>query len=222
MKKGFWYRVSLRVAPILYAVISRLLFATYRVTHHGLHHLKGSGRNPGPIVQICWHYSVLYCIHRLRKKSVLMLSASDDAEYLDNVLKKTGHAVFRGSQGKGGLTALRKMAAIMAQGQSSGIVADGSKGPPRILQAGCVLLSSWSGASIVPVAWSADRYITFKSWDRTVLPLPFARVSFWCGEPYQVPGKLRAPDVEQHRLAVERRLNDLYVRAWKEFGKESH
>ena len=84
------------------------------------------------------------------------------------------------------------------------------------------MLASKAGAAIVPVAWAADRYKTFRSWDRTALPMPFAKVVIHYGEPIEVPAGVRSEELEQYRLRLEQSLDDLYERAWQEFGRTEH
>ncbi|HEY2094548.1 MAG TPA: hypothetical protein VGJ81_22030, partial [Thermoanaerobaculia bacterium] len=53
-----------------------------------------------------------------------------------------------------------------------------------------------------------------RSWDRMVIPLPFTRALFLYGEPILVP---RDGDVEEWRLRIEERMNNLADSAEREF-----
>ena len=83
-------------------------------------------------------------------------------------------------------------------------------------------MASKSGAPILPMAVAADRYWAFRSWDRTLLPKPFARLDLWYGDPMIVPEKAGAEAIEHCRLEMEHRLNALYAKAWGTFGKDGH
>jgi hypothetical protein len=50
-----------------------------------------------------------------------------------------------------------------------------------------VSLARLSGVPITPVAAAARPAFRLRSWDRTLLPAPFARVAFHFGEPIAVP-----------------------------------
>ncbi|OIP47091.1 MAG: hypothetical protein COZ12_01520 [Deltaproteobacteria bacterium CG_4_10_14_3_um_filter_60_8] len=209
------------VVPPLYRLVSWLLFNSCRVEKVGLEKLHPNG--DAHCIMAFWHYSVFYTLHLCRGMSaVAMVSGSTDGEYVARLLHALGIATVRGSRGKGGLAALKKMAAAMAQGRSGAIVADGSQGPPLIVQAGAILLASRTGQAIVPIAWSANRYFTFNSWDRTILPRPFARLFLICGAPMRVPAELRKDDIERYRLQLEERLLAIYRQAWERFGREGH
>jgi lysophospholipid acyltransferase (LPLAT)-like uncharacterized protein len=114
--------------------------------------------------------------------------------------------------------ALKKLLRAMKAGKHLGIVADGSQGPARVFQPGAVYLASKTGAPILPMAWAASRYITFKSWDLTVLPMLFSRIVLRYGEPLYVPPDLDAAGIEEHRLRAEQEMNRIYAQVWAEFG----
>jgi len=225
MKPGpFLQRLLLTLAPHLYLGLERLLFGTCRISEFGGHHLAACAANgPQPYIAAFWHYSLLQVVHKSRERPyVAMVSGSSDGEFVARILALIGSKPVRGSRRKGGLGALRAMIGEMNNGFPAAIVADGSQGPPRKAQAGAILLSSRTGAPIVPLVTSANRFHTFRSWDRTVLPLPFARLALFWGEPLFVPSDLQAGDLERYRLQLEERLNGLYGKAWAHFGQQGH
>jgi hypothetical protein len=177
-----------------------------------------------PFITCFWHYALVPMVHlSAGKNCVAMVSASSDAEYVSRILNRMGITTVRGSRGKGGLAALKEMMVfIKEQGMKAAIVADGSQGPPLKVQAGVILLASKTGIPIIPLTCAADRYLAFRSWDRIVLPKPFARVAFCLGEPLLVPADIKAPGLEQYRLQLEDRMLDLYAEAWGRFGISRH
>jgi len=222
VKNGFFYRLLLVVVPWLYAGVSRVLFATCRVRVHGAENLE---RCEAKCVAVFWHYSVfpIIAVNRGRDRGwAAMVSASDDAEFVARILARQGVVSVRGSRSRGGLAALKGLIGLMHQGYNAVIVADGSHGPAKVMQAGAILLASKSAAPILPMAVAADRYWVFRSWDRTLLPKPFARLDLWYGEPMIVPEKAGAEEIERCRLEMEQRLNGLYAQAWAELGKSGH
>ncbi|MDG4474585.1 lysophospholipid acyltransferase family protein [Thiovibrio frasassiensis] len=225
VKNGFVYRLLLVVVPWLYGGLSRLLFATCRVRVHGRENLDRCEVQAKPFVGLFWHYSVFVAVALISGRGrgwAAMVSASKDAEFVARILARQGVVPVRGSRSRGGLGALKGLIALLDQGNNAAIVGDGSQGPPRVMQAGALLLASKSGAPILPLAVAADRFWAFGSWDRTLLPKPFAQLHLWYGEPLSVPEKAGSEEIEQCRLEMEHRLNGLYAQAWGEFGKESH
>lgn len=223
MKDGFWYQVSLRVVPAVFVWLTRLWFCTCRIVTHGQQYRAQIDARKGPAVGCFWHYSILFIFYYLRKETaVAMVSGSRDGEYISRMAQRMGHATVRGSRKKGGLTAIKGMIRHMREGKHAAIVADGSQGPPRVVQAGCIVLASHTGFPVVPMVWSCNRYIRFGSWDGTVMPYPFSRIDYFYGEPFDVPPKLDSAELEKYRLLLEERLNRLYEEAWALHGKTEH
>lgn len=222
-KEKFSYRLSLRAAPILFRLAAFLLFATCRVSRRGEEHFNRLAEAGTPFILVFWHYAVIYCVYQARGLPyVAMVSASRDGEYVSRILQGKGFATVRGSRNRGAVGAMKGLLKAMREGKTAVLVADGSQGPARKAQAGPILLASRSGAPIVPVAWGAERYKTFRSWDRTALPLPFSRVRITYGAPITVPRGIGAEEIEQYRLELERALDEVYGKSWGAFGKGEH
>ena len=140
---------------------------------------------------------------------ILMCSQSRDGELMTRIEEGLGFRVARGSSGKGGARALVEM--IRAQredrGLNSCLSADGSRGPRGIAQLGTITLAQKTGSVLLPVAAStAEAWVWKKSWDRTVIPKPNARLRIRIGEPIEVPAKLEPEATEALRLRLERTL----------------
>ena len=225
LKNDFLYKVLLAIVPWLYAGLSRALFATCRVRVHGGENLARCEAQAKPFVGVFWHYSVFTAVELIRGRGRgwgAMVSASQDAEFVARILARQGVVAVRGSRNRGGLSALKGLIGLMLQGYNAAIVGDGSQGPARVMQAGAILLAGKSGAPILPLVVAADRYWAFRSWDRTLLPKPFARLELWYGEPLIVPEKSGPEEIERCRQEMEHRLNALYAQAWGKFGEEAH
>lgn len=219
----FWYRCSLVVLPRLVYGLTRLWFATCRVKVRGDGPLREFVRAGNTGIAAFWHYSFLFILYYFRNfRCAAMVSASKDGEYIARLALLMGHVPVRGSSHRGGVKALREMIELLQQDHNSAIVADGSQGPARKAQAGCILMASKSGKPIFPLAWAADRALIFRSWDRTAIPLPFATVVVRHGEPLWVEPGVNAEQVEAYRLELEQRLNRLYDAAWHEVGRGPH
>jgi lysophospholipid acyltransferase (LPLAT)-like uncharacterized protein len=224
IKKKLWYKITLALAPFLYKTFMRTLLMTCRVEVTGSGNLEEFDRSGKPFILATWHYGLLPGIQQYRgRKWVAMISASKDGEYISRILESINFETVRGSRSRGGIGALKRMVvAVRERGRNAAIVADGSQGPAMKVQAGAVLLASKTGAPVVPFTVGADRYISFRSWDRTILPKPFSRVIIQWGEPLVVPPGLKADGIEEFRLKLEERLNDEYREVWGRFGKEEH
>jgi len=218
----FWYTCSLVAAPRLVLWLLRLWFASCRVkVRDGESFRAHAERDTG--IAAFWHYSFLYNMFYLgRYPAAVMVSASKDGEYIARLAQLMGHVPVRGSSNRGGVKALREMIDHLRHGKNSAIVADGSQGPARRAQAGVILMASKSGKPIFPIAWAANRTLKFRSWDRTLVPLPFAAIVVRHGEPLRVPPAVTPVQIETYRVELEQRLNRAYEAAWNEIGLPLH
>lgn len=223
MKGGVLDRLAMRLLPPLVGIVARMLFTTCRVTIHGEEHRQHILEQGKPVVVSFWHYSVFGAFPLLYKyKGVVMVSSSRDGEYIARLASQFGMKAVRGSRNNHGVKALKALIREVKKGLPAGIVADGSQGPARVAQPGALLAASMAGVPVMPVAWSASRYWSIRSWDKTSFPKPFSRVEFVFGEPITIPPGIRGEEVEKYRVLLEQSLNRLYSDMWRLQGKEEH
>ncbi len=223
MTEGMLNSILLRVAPVTLAWLMRLWFFTCRVRLHNPENFYDQLKTGRPLIASFWHYGIIYFFYFLRRYSAMvMVSASRDGEYIARLAKEFNFSVTRGSRNNKGAEALKKLFRAVRAGDNGAIVADGSQGPALVAQPGAILLASRTGAPVLPMVWSASRYYTVPSWDRTVIPKPFSRLDYYFGEPIFVPAELKADAIEEYRLLLEQRLNGLYADAWGQYNRNGH
>ena len=155
----------------------RLLAATWRVRRFGGRSLHGSLAR-GPVVAAFFHEDMLpmVALHRGLGFSG-MASKSEDGELLAGVISSLGYGTVRGSSSHGGVNAaLSALRSTLASGASIAIAVDGPRGPRQVVQPGAAALSALSGRPILLLRAHARPAWRAKSWDRFLLPLPFAKV----------------------------------------------
>jgi len=139
-------------------------------------HISEGGR-----VLLCTWHQQFSLIRHFKKYSHLrpglMISRSFDGDIIAGVAKRTGWYAMRGSSSKGGREALGDMIMKLKETSLAAHIVDGPRGPAGIVKAGVVRLANAAGSVIVPVYVGADRAWYFQSWDRFMLPKPFARVT---------------------------------------------
>ena len=81
------------------------------------------------------------------------------------------------------------------------------------VQEGVIHLAMLTGAPILPVTYGAERAVFLKSWDRFMIPWPFSRVVVIYGDPVYVRRDLTEDQLEEKRLELEQRLNEITKRA---------
>jgi hypothetical protein len=75
-----------------------------------------------------------------------------------------------------------------------------------------------AGAPIVPIVCATSRRKILNTWDRFNLALPFGRGVFVWGEPIEIASALDAEGLEQARLLVETRMNEMAREADRRVG----
>ncbi len=198
-----------RVLSAAGTALIRFLGRTQRIVLDDPIDLIGSA-SPRPCVFAFWHSRLLLMPWLFRRyfpdrRLAVMVSRSRDGEAIAAVVHRFGIETVRGSTRRGGDAALREMEALVAEGVDAAITPDGPRGPRYRVQTGVIRLARMTGRPIVPVTWNSRRRIVLKSWDRSVIPLPFSRCEVRIGDPLDVS---TAGDRSEDELAreLERRL----------------
>ena len=223
MTEGKLNNLLLRIVPTTFAWLMRLWFRSCRVIVHNQEYCFHAQEKDKTAVATFWHYSIIYVLYHMRHYSgTAMVSASRDGEYIARLAEKFGFDTVRGSRNNKSVEGFKGMLRAIRNGSNAAIVADGSQGPPKIVQAGSILLASRTGAPIIPMVYAASSYFTIPSWDRTIIPKPFSRIDFYYGEPLCIPAKATPEEIEEYRVHLEKRLNTLYSMAWEKYEKKVH
>lgn len=216
MKLRFEHPALKRLAPAWAAQLVRGWLRTCPVKVKFAPEAKELLLSGRPAIYATWHCHLLaplyfsrkYYLHQLTP--VLMASPSRDGEFIAAVARHLDFLVFLGSRHKGGVKALQTIAGYLRQGHIAGVVADGSRGPARVAQKGLIFLAREAQAPIIPLAVAARRKITFNTWDRFELPLPFSPLAILAGEPLWVRPEARGAALEDARRELETSLNTLF------------
>ena len=206
------YRVGVPVASALVRAWWRLC-PTVRVI--GDEHLARALEG-GATIPVYWHQHQLHCAKYLldqrgRGLSLgFLISPSVDGEVPAMLAAKAGAQVIRGSSNNTGARALRDYYVALKAGVSTAITPDGPSGPRYVFKPGAILVSQMSGRPMLPMAFCAERAWLFRTWDRFVLPAPFAKVVVAVGAPQQVPKGLDAAGLEAWQRRMEAELESLY------------
>ena len=170
-------------------------------------------RQGKPVVFTLWHGRLLPATYHHRGEGVVTLvSLHRDGEYITRAVRRWGYTAVRGSSSRGGLEALRELIRHVKQGRSLAITPDGPRGPFQKMKPGPAIIAQRTGAPIIPVATAASRGWFFGSWDRFLIPQPFARCQIAYGEPVFVPRQSDESQIHAVMEDVETRLGGLMRR----------
>lgn len=191
---------------IFYGIL-RAYCSTFRITVINDAPWTNYLQKGGSILLCGWHQQIfptLAYFGRFRELSPsLMISQSNDGDIGAGICRRAGWRPIRGSSSKGGLKALKHMIRELRSSRLAGHVVDGPQGPAGVVKPGTITLALAARAVIVPVSISADRAWFFKSWDRFMLPKPFAGIRFTFGEMILLDGSEDKTDQEVWRRHLE-------------------
>lgn len=179
--------------PVIQGVLSWLLagwmrfcFATIRWTHENEGVAETLWARGGGVLCAFWHSRIGLspaCWPLDRAQPVKgLVSLSADGQFIARAMALQGIPAVRGSsankdkidRAKGGTQALRDGLKQLKVGGLA-VTPDGPRGPARQMAEGLPLLAKLSGAPVLFIGLSCSPAIRLNSWDRAVLPLPFAK-----------------------------------------------
>ena len=199
------------------SLLLRALGATWRIRTEGPDPLA-----PGhePVVAAFWHRNVLVASYYYRNQGFsVAVSRSRDGDHIASLLSALGYDTPpRGSSTRGGAAALHELVRKVESGTTVSIQPDGPQGPARVSKIGVISLSRLTQRPITPVAFAARPRLRFRSWDGTLLPLPFAKVICRYGEALAVPPAADESEEEERRGDLDRSLNLLTDAVDRELG----
>jgi len=136
--------------------------------------------NPSRLVGVAWHRNIFFlpiCKYIFRPEFPMagLVSASRDGCYLCAFFKLMRIGAVRGSTNRRGVGAIFDLVERLHSSDVF-ITPDGPRGPRNRAKSGFVKVAQQSGARILALRFTPSRFITVKSWDAFVLPLPFSSV----------------------------------------------
>jgi len=204
-------RIGLGIFGPLSGLLLRLLGATWRIEILGVDPRQGADsaeqQPPIPAAQLAalFHESMLPCAWFFRDRGYsVAVSRSRDGDLIRASLLALGYREpARGSSSRGGSAALRGLVRQYSRGTTVSVLIDGPRGPARVAKPGIISLARMVDAPIQPVAFSARPALRLGSWDRSLIPLPFARVVCAFGRP--LPASTNGDEI--HEQAAAKRLD---------------
>jgi lysophospholipid acyltransferase (LPLAT)-like uncharacterized protein len=202
----------------------KLLLSTYRLVRVEGADLEKDAleRSGGKAVYCSWHQRLVFHPYYLSKRGVtVMVSQSRDGEYAARLINSLGLGDVRGSSSKGGVGALKELTQMVKDGVTNGgMVVDGPRGPARVAKMGAVAIARNSGVPLMPIMWGTDRCWVFNSWDRFIIPKPFARIIYCHSAPIWVPLSAEGDELEGYLQQLEDSLNQAATWCDTQLGEE--
>ncbi len=193
MKITLKYRLAKRILKIL--------ACTWRINYTG-NLLSESG------IVVFWHNDMLPALFAFKSNnSKFVLSRSKDGDILSYLLSLREMDFIRGSSSKGGKEV---MAQIVENSSQSWILMtpDGPRGPRHKMKSGAVVAAQRAQVPLyICKVKISSKYIFEKSWDKFVLPLPFAKIDISYSEPHFFEPELSHDDIASKINEIENKMN---------------
>jgi lysophospholipid acyltransferase (LPLAT)-like uncharacterized protein len=140
-----------------------------------------------PHVFLLWHEALLPLLWQHQDQGIaIVVSEAREGQYLADFATSLGYRTLYGSSTRRGARALLGAVRELQAGHAVAFTPDGPRGPRRQVKPGVVAAAQRSGALVVPIHAEADRAWRLHSWDRFMIPKPFARVWITYGDPFEV------------------------------------
>lgn len=179
-----------------------------------------------PVIVATWHGQ--FMLAKLADpggvKVSAMVAKHGDAELIAEAMRAFDVELIRGAgaggrkRDRGGAAALRAAVKALNDGSSLVMTADVPPGPARVAGLGIVTIARMAGVPIVPIAPATSRFLSFDTWSRITLNLPYSKLALVGGEPIHVPRDADAATLEALRQKVETELNAAMKRAYEIVG----
>jgi lysophospholipid acyltransferase (LPLAT)-like uncharacterized protein len=135
-----------------------------------------------PLMVVTWHNRSLIMPEVSRKlldlsRVACLISASKMAAWEVAFYRMYRLRIVRGSTTRRSIQAAREMFRELKRGHSVGISPDGPSGPLYSFQPGAVAMARKAGVPMLVIVPNCRQAYRMKSWDRHLIPLPFAKVT---------------------------------------------
>jgi lysophospholipid acyltransferase (LPLAT)-like uncharacterized protein len=203
-------RTSLKIAILAHVgtFLLRVLGLTWRVRFLNANVVRDLTDRSAPFLYLLWHGQLLPLLwtHRNRQIAVI-ISEHRDGELIARIAQALGFRLVRGSTSRGAARALLNASREIESGHSVAVTVDGPRGPAGSVAPGSLVISQRTNAPMVPTAAAASHSWRLRSWDRFMIPKPFARITVAYGDPIRVTAE-RARDAaaesDDVRIAIDK------------------
>lgn len=170
-------RLSSKIAILVGPLLIRLLAKTWRVRYVHPEELEDAYTEEAGPVGSFWHRNILPAIGSHRGMALrVVVSLHRDGEMIASIAERLGYRTIRGSSSKGGAQAVRSMVGDDHGRDALCFTPDGPRGPIYSVAPGVAFIAARLRRTVVTSGFAISRYWEANSWDRMVIPKPFARI----------------------------------------------
>ncbi|NBC10943.1 MAG: DUF374 domain-containing protein [Planctomycetes bacterium] len=198
---------------------SLLVWPTCRKRARGLVELDAELAKGHGVALAIYHESAFPAVLIARGRPLLTVaSRSDSGEMIARIIEHFGMDVVRGGSSRSRsrrAPAVQQVIEAMQQRPRTlaALTVDGSSGPRRRAKPGVLEVARATGSPIYLAHVHASPCLRLPTWDRTILPLPFSRVTTLITGPMSVPPRPTAAQFDALKAELQRRLDETVAEA---------
>lgn len=167
-----------------------------------------------PVIYAIYHGRMAGLLHLPgRERTSILISNSRDGEMVARAMLSQGFLVSRGSPTHGALQAAKSMLKLLSTGKNVVVTVDGPRGPAMEMKPAVIRLAQKSGCPIIPVLMDAKHVKIMGSWDHFMFPHFFTHMRCFYGEPMTVPRSSSDEAIEQYRVELDLRMQEMTAKA---------
>jgi len=162
---------------------------------------------------LMWHEELFPVLKSASHQNwVGIISPSRDGDYLSKLISRWGFRVIRGSDSthSKAVKVLRETIAIAGKSKMC-IGIDGPRGPRRQVKIGMLLAAQKTGVPVYLVRAQSKGFRFKKSWDKCLIPYPFARITITVSEPIHIAKTEDRDRLQSLGIDLSEQLNRLAV-----------
>lgn len=163
-----------------------------------------------PSVVAFWHGEMLPCWFVLRDHHpTALVSPSADGAILTQLLEKWHYNVLRGSSSHEQADTVEHLAGLAGKGLVA-ITPDGPRGPNHVAKPGAVVAAHRARVPLILMRMKCTQVWVFhKSWDRFIVPKPFANIRMVVEEQRSIAEDSTREQISAEIIRVTHRLDEL-------------
>jgi len=210
------------VVPLLYYAYFRFVWATSKVIDQTSILDEALQEYPHRLITAVWHQDVFWVSWVYRRPHLHTIASVGDAgEVIAHLLKFFNFTVFRGGSSKRQSRRKKVLEEFIedlmtVDRPAAGITVDGSSGPAYRMKSGVIVMAMKLQAPIYLSRIWCKRRILLRTWDRTMLPLPFNKIVILTEGPYNPPEHMDQEEVF-HRFHMDMQ-NKMLELTYKSFS----
>lgn len=132
---------------------------------------------PSPCVIAVYHDEMIAGVECFKHRGFASIASRNHNGYaVAQVIRKAGYQMVYGSTSKGGKEAFYELNEALKEGRTVVFTVDGSRGPRHEMKPGAVMLAKKMKVPLYLVRFHSKGVRLPFTWDRFLIPFPFARV----------------------------------------------